>query len=348
MKLNSQHLIIGFLVLNASLYCLSALSDDDFVGKYLPTILYHLTIRGFTRKILDFTAFMTIFLSLASYLLFRNRPPLSIFNDLSKGEITGLRLNRKLFAKLCKMYGKVMKLNRKLIAVSIFGGLLTATIIPAFYIFPFSNNSFGYLVFVQVLFIPLTFLVLDLVLTPSAYLYMTVFYLRLLIQQQKVMLKYSLLMRRAGNGAIKELLQSHGCLCKDIACHNKTWNRFYFFALFTMLPSSLFSFHSIFFGEVPHFILFGLFVAAFISTAYVFVVSTWLASVSCKFHQLKNSFFKLLVCKGGKMSIRLSINVLNCYESLASKKKIGFTCLSLFTVTYSALFKVRFEYLNRH
>lgn len=191
MKLNRQHLIISFLVLNASLYCFSALSDDEFVSKYLPTILYHLTIRGFTRKILDFTAFMTILLSLASYLLFRNRSPLSIFNDLPNSE--SLRLNRKLFEKLCKKYGKVIKLNRKQIAVSIFGGLLTATIIPAFYIFPVSNNSFEYLVFIQVVLIPLVFLVLDLILTPSAYLYMTVFYLRLLIQQQKVMLKYSFL-----------------------------------------------------------------------------------------------------------------------------------------------------------
>lgn len=70
-RCNKRNLaIICFLGLNAALYFISAINEDEFVGHYMPDIVYYITVRGFARRISDLVTAMYILFAIAVLIIY--------------------------------------------------------------------------------------------------------------------------------------------------------------------------------------------------------------------------------------------------------------------------------------
>lgn len=341
--------IVLFLFSSANLYLISALADDHFVGNNLPTIIYHLTIRGNSRRMTDFSVSLQTYLVISIILLFigydHNNSGFEIINAL-EGRIsaTAIQLNSYRFDQLQMKSRKAFQLCQTFVTLSAICACFCGAVIPSFIIFPASDKPIWLLVLIQLIACLIIIFGLKFISPPIAHLYTTVYYFGLRIKQLEALLHFLSIMQvsKTGNQTIRKLFHSHNSLCNDIARHSQFWKVFYFLSLVFTLPANICFLHPLLFGNLPYFIIGGYIVGFIVGAVYLFIIGFRFAQISYRVHKLKVPYLKVMITNFNKVSFTKRIKFLTCLERMSSSnRKIGFTCLTIFTVTYSSLFKVK-------
>lgn len=321
----------------AVFYLSAAISDDEFAGRYTPTLFYHLSIRGFSRKISDFASFCAFCFCLVIQLLYfktsLDTNAFKLFKSLKNGIVPdGIKvrqakvLQKKLFVviKLC--------LVLRNLAIFVLGSSILLSLK--------SRYSFLSLI-LSLLIIAIIRPLYALLLPPIAQIYVTSLYFSYRIQNFRLFLKFRTVLKNLNPQQFKQILIRHNRICEEIANYNSFWKNFYFAALVSMTPINLFMLHGFLFEvNLQIFLFLALIVALLISGFYVFFVGFCFALISYKVHKTKPQL-NSLIYKTNYISFRTWLNLMNCVERMSCRdKKIGFTCLTLFTVTSASLFKV--------
>lgn len=328
LKISKNSLVLVIIGINVLTFLFSVIESDYFVGHYLPASTLHFMLSGFTRKILDFSAFLAN-LFVFAILIFSQKELLSNSNQqLNKG-LNPLQLRR--LQRRNQLFKNVFRhVNTLLIS----GSIICVTLLIKL----LSRKPLLFSIAIEFCFSSTAVFGLPPALALLHQIFAISFYFNLRIKRLKALLNLILLSRK--KISIKKLLIDHNHLCRDIARFSKLVKVFYFLALFTMIPISLLMLHSILFGGLPYFLMFPVFAAFLISNAFVFVISYLLAKVSYRVHFQKRAFLKIFI-RTLNMRFRDWVKFTTALEWMSySNRKIGFNCLSIFTVTYSTLMKV--------
>lgn len=74
---------------------------------------------------------------------------------------------------------------------------------------------------------------------------------------------------------------------------------------------------------------------------YVFAIGLMFADIACSLQRTRKHLFKVLNCNFAKIQFKDWLKMMSCLERVSSHgKKVGLTCLSLFTVTYTSVLQV--------
>lgn len=338
-----------FLALCSAVHFISSLCDDEFVFEYLPSIVYPLGLRGFSRKITEFAICLANAFCIAVILLFSSPktkrditwqldPLMNIefVNSFSKLKLDTIQL-KKLKARIVS----VKKLAKISVILGTASVTFSSTVIPVLFIFPNYPKPIWFQFFVIASISPVSLIAINLFINQIAAIYTAIYYFRLRIKKVDNFLKLMKAFRKLNKQILSRFLTMHSSVCKDIVFSNQIWKIFYFCSLIFLLPSNLFFLHTMLFGNMPYFVFIGTTAAIIITAVYIFAISFWLADVSFSVHKLRIKTYYLLVNNNQNLSLRSWIKLITCFERMSVKnKKIGFTCLSIFTITYTSVFKV--------
>lgn len=338
-------ILIKYLSFNAILYLLSAASDDRFVDRYIPTILISIGVRGPTRRLSDLTvAFILLFViaTLINYNLRANKDGFQLFKALKKIQPPqSVSLTRRQLKQLRKQTEFAVSLCRWSEPLIILSVLVATLILPVMVIFPASTKATWYLVVVELLFWPMATVIVHYFLPPVVHLFITTNYFLMRINKLNTLFVLADLLDSVKPTTFDRVVLTHNAICKDIVRYSQFWKIYYFFALIFMIPSNLFVLHTLVYEHLPPFLNMAYF-AAFVMTAlYIFLIGTCFARIAYGIVKTRKQLNQLISKQMFKSSFRNWIKLMNCVERVSNDRyQIGFTCLTIFTVTYETLFHV--------
>lgn len=321
---------MAIMSFNAASYLFSSLNSDEVVSRSFPASTRHFLATGYTRKLTDFGIFL-INAFIVAILLPKQQNLVSShpWSDLNARQFQTIQIrNDSNKNHVCKI-----------IWFTAIGTVLSVTSYPLLILI--KSKSIGFILLVLFYKCTTAILATAEALPFVARIYLISFYFRIRIKKLKALLHFNLI--TCNKSSLKNILIAHNTLCKDIATFSKKWKVFYFLALFSMIPISLIMLHSLLFGDLPYSLIFPAIMAFLISSGFVFVISYLLAQVSYRIHCLKKTFFKIIFNVSIKkvLKAREWLKFMSTLERMSTpNRKIGFTCLTIFTVTYAALMKV--------
>lgn len=342
--------ILFTLISIVILYMVSAFNDDNYVQKFLPTIIVRTNLLGFARKISDVAIALSNALCVFVIVLIasnKRQLGLNVFKAIkSLIPASEINLNKFQLRKLKKLCNGLVKwCNQARMATIASCGFIICT--PLFLVRQPSSQQFWLLVSAQFLILLDLFLVTSILLPPLVHLGVVCYYFRIRIQKLRTFgfLVKTITNNRKNQNLLQNLLKSHNGLCRDIADYNKFWNWFYFAALLFMVPNSLFVLHCLLFGKLEFHMFLGYLVCFVITGVYVFVIGVLFADIAFKIKKSRNQL--LFIINKSINSLRLStwLKTLNSLERIESRK-VGFTCGNLYYVSYATVFKVALKYLR--
>lgn len=147
---------LSYLSMNAVLYLISGFSNDFFVDS-LPTMFYHLTLRGYTRKTTDLACLLTALIWPISVIIFfdrKNQKELPLSKAFKGTSSTEIRLNDKQLEKLRIFSIRVHQIFNKVIKpLFLLVILLSTTLVPAILVIPESKKPLWFWFLIQFLFV---------------------------------------------------------------------------------------------------------------------------------------------------------------------------------------------------
>lgn len=349
---------LWFLAIMAILYFTSALLDDEIVKSYIPTVPYRCMIRGYSRKIAEIGVSLLVVFSMSILIFYRfnnNTRGLKIFKSIkSLMPFADCCLNCSQFEKLRRITSRVLKFSSQLemvVQVSVLFNILMPTLVlPQESLWQYLLLSIG-----QLMSCPMALLHNYYIMTPLTHLYIINTYFKIRIRKLILMTKIIIDFRKqlivrsnlriSFAKLLKRLLESHNSVCYDIAVYSDFWKVFYFLALLFMIPNNLFFLHVTLFGNQPLLLKGGFFVIFLMGFGYIFIVGLMFANASYHIERTRIHLGKLLLLHQQLMSFRQWIQLMNCIDRVSTKTRpVGFTCLTIFTVTNASVFKVAVIY----
>lgn len=282
-----------FLCLLLAVYLISAISDDDFVSLYVPSIFYHVTIRGHTRRNSDICACIIVLFTFAKIIIYvfsKTQTGFDLFRAL-KNEIDAreIRLDVEELRLLQKKYGLIKK-SVMISEIALQVCCFAAMIGPILLFFPASNQSFGFLFLVDAIAMPAFLIVFHNLFQPITHLLITSYYFTLRIRKQIFYQKTFIQFGKIKSKAVNKLVTNHHEICRDIARYSQFWKVFYFLALISMIPLSGLVLQYLLFGTMAKIFIAGYFAVYAFTVIYVFVIGMSLARIS---HQLQGTRLQL-------------------------------------------------------
>lgn len=337
--------VILFMSLNAAMYAVSAFNSDEFVSKFIPSAPFHIGIHGYTRKITDIACMLGILLALSNLINYNytpNKSGFKLFRALKgKTSSSTIGLNPRLFQKLQNRAKDVVKLCQlaEFITNCVFTIALTLTFA---FVLNKTKQSWSFLLLTFGFALTISSLCWHFLLPPLVHLYVTSHYLLLRIQNLKKTLEFFLFIEtEIKQKLVSTLLAKHDLVCKDIAKYGKFWKVFYFFVLLFMVPYNLLLLHALLFGDISG-IFIPCYLAVFLTSAvYIFIIGMYFAKLSHQVHATRKNVYKILQKCIRNQRLSQWSKLMSCVERLSNPKRpVGFTCLTIFTVTYASFFKV--------
>lgn len=332
---------IIFMLSMGSIYCVSTLLKDDQVQNW-PLISYYAHLRGMVRRMTDaimclFCYFQVLVLYFYNFYVEKHSSILGFFRML-KGELLGKSgMDSMELKKLQKHCRKILELSK----IVSYAGCFTVTFAGAcsLTILPQPNTSASFLCLVFVLFAACIYEMWTTIVYPLAHLYLTFQFFKIRINKLEAIIQISgkSLLRKI----FRTILPCHDHICKTIVEFSNFWKIYYFLALVTLIPATLFCLHNALFGDVIWFQT-AAFVAAFFGGAgYIFILGLMFSQLSYEIHNTRKCLYYFIFNNNRKIPLRVWLKGINTLERMSSKsRKIGFTCLTIFTVNYRTFLKV--------
>lgn len=345
-KVYRNALLLSIWVPVAILYLTSALSNDQFVSCRLPTIGHLIGLRGFVRRQLDISVIFILSHPTWTAIFYdsKKQTGLPLFSAISGESSPGTAgLKYKDVVAIATLYQKLKRINFFGKVLGILASSLSI-VAPGFLNGQaFERNGF-YLFLTLAIAIIIAALFFSFILNPVFNIFTISKYFLIRIKKIRILCDFIIFYRK-GIG-IKKLIASHNSVCADIALYNRAWKEFYFLALIFSLPYSLLMLHPILFGNL-HFTIYSGYVVVYGVTAlYIFFTGFVMARVSHHLHDTRKRIHRVLLqtrrMPAGSLNAFCTwLDVINCLERMSSpNRKVGFTCLTLFTIAYPQMVKV--------
>lgn len=337
-------IIIGSLF-SGLLYMISGFCSDHTV-RYLPVITHYCGLTKTVRFLTDFLiALAHLFCSVTyhSYYFSKNHKAFLLFKVL-KGKIRPHKIGIS-FSDLKHLQTKCTKAMRFCVIIKWITqiSMLVSTALAAVFLGPKPTSLYGLVAWVT--FNTPTMVNLRLMIYLTGHLYITSHYFIKRINNLKatiMLTQHIIKSTKIPVLRVKKILCRHNEICNDIAAYNKFWRKLYFLTVAFLTPYNMLLLFCILFGNI-HWMLLSAYVTTFINSwFYIFVVGVLFAKICCYVQQTHNLILKLTKLSSLNGNLVLWLNALSCCERMASPiRKIGFTCATIFTVTYATFFRVR-------
>lgn len=347
--------IMSILCASVIMFSISAFCDENVV-RNLPTIAFHAGVKNSARNLTDMIAALSISLAAAIIYFYNfseqcnesminsNKNLQFQFFRILKGQLSPRSgfLDRSDYLEIVSKAKRLLNLcyltKWEIILATTLGSAISLTALPNYERGPL----FRILVFL-VISIP-TFLTCNVILYPMAHIYATALSFSIRSSKLKNLAVYVSNSGLSGHNLeflINHVIQSHNILCKHIAGCNKFWKIYYFFVLICEIPASLFCLHCILFGDLFWFQQ-PVYVGGFFATlGYVFFVGKILAKLSADVHSIRKAVYRMLLFNKQQIPFKLWVKAMSCLERMSCpNRKIGFSCLTIFTMTYASFAKV--------
>ena len=151
------------------------------------------------------------------------------------------------------------------------------------------------------------------------------------------------LSRRQIYRALESYLSEHDYLCKQVTIFNNYWQHVYLLFLMTIVPLSLIILHQLLFANYNSFQNAFILMSLLCAYTILFGVQYFLAQFSVKIHKMYRKLSRIQWSLNG---LRFKLKLLNRFERLSGRKKIGISIGSLIIITFPVLSKVCITYSN--
>lgn len=364
---------ISFLAFTIILYFSSSFSTDDYVQSYLPTICHRILIRGYDRRLTEFSISLIMSFALIIRVIYHSTKPESF--DLFRFLQQNTANNEELWNRLKLSHDQLEKLKKKarifvklfkwsLFAIEI-GANLT-TLMSLFVVWNDPKESKSLVILSLVIISVAQFANWQIILAPLCHMAVISAYLSIRIQNLQAFLemvefwipnsteagtqnqdldgpqKNRIVPKNRTGRIILYVAARHDAICRQIDFYHVRWTHFYFFALLFMIPFNLFMLHTLLFSsDILWFHVGGYSGGVFSSALYIFYIGKSFAKHCFRLYRTRPAIYRMVRVNSNRIPLNNWIKAMSTLERLAAKeRKIGFTCLKIFTVTYGTFFKV--------
>lgn len=346
-KVRLQTLVaISFLSVVVVFYGICGFSPTSRVHHF-PTSIYHAGITDPARYFSDIIVALLFLFAIKirityCYNVNKEQQALALFRALKEQmSAKSICLTEEELIRIKAKFEKTIRLCVIVKLVTQFTMIFSSAIS----VFMFgSTQTVPFLLLTWVIFVASTGILWETVIYPLGHLYIVSYYFETRINKLAFLANYMLSARRSQRFPFHLLniyLRRHNRICADILKYATFWRSIYFFTLILVVPSNLFLVHCIFFGGLKwtH-------ISAYISTAiltavYIFAIGKFFASINYRIEQTKQPLLKLARIAVEHQRFRLWVKTMACLERMISPyMQVGFTCLTIFTVTYKTFFIV--------
>lgn len=334
--------IMVLVTLNVAVFVTSAFNNDETVKNW-PAIVYHVGVTKTARKYTDMICALSFFLIVPTMYLYNfvdidNKS--LIFFRILKGQFSPKTWSldasefRHLVSKTRKFFNFLNLIIFESTLAFAFAAAVSLTALPHY------DQSAIFRLGVFFFFMAPCYVACKIYYYPLGHIYATAISFSIRTRKIAMLATVAASMKNVSCHVIHHVLRKHDKVCQQIAVCAIFWKTYYFVVLICAIPANLFSLHCFFFGNVFWYQKVAYFGSFLSHGFYIFLVGTNLARVSYDVHSTRKAIYSMTRSHLCRMNTRLWLKAMACLERMASNRKIGFTCLTIFTVTYATFAKV--------